>query len=142
MSLRYPETHRIRRGRWTSNTGEAGAFRIPAQRGRSYCLNVIACSIDGWEHVSVSLNEDRTPTWEEMAYIKSVFWEEEDCVIQYHPPKSEYISNHDYCLHLWRREVEDFPLPPSIHVGIKGITSEEMSKMSEKQLLALVEKGL
>ena len=33
---------------------------------------------------------------------KALFWDEDDCVIQYHPPRSEYVNNHQNCLHLWR----------------------------------------
>ena len=61
-------------------------------------------AIDGkpLEHVSVSLAR-RCPTWDEMSMIKDIFWEDEECVIQFHPPKSEYINWHPYCLHMWRK---------------------------------------
>jgi hypothetical protein len=73
----------------------------------------------GWEHVSVS-RPDRCPTWEEMCVIKSRFWDsEEDCVIQYHPPKSEYVNNHPYCLHLWRPTEMQIPIPSSYMVGLR-----------------------
>lgn len=79
---------------------------------------VIASDGMGWEHVSVSL-PSRCPTWEEMCYIKNLFWDETDTVIQYHPPKSEYVNAHPYCLHLWRKIGYEFPLPESIMVGPK-----------------------
>lgn len=63
-----------------------------------------------WEHVSVSL-PDRCPTWEEMCFIKSLFWNEEDCVVQYHPPKSDYVNVSNNCLHLWKFKGE-MPRPP------------------------------
>lgn len=65
----------------------------------------------GWEHVSVSY-PNRTPTWDEMCRVKDIFWNEEECVVQYHPPKSEYVNFHPYCLHLWRRIGEEYPMPP------------------------------
>ena len=37
-----------------------------------------------------------------MCFIKDVVWDEEDVVIQYHPQKSEYVTLHGHCLHLWR----------------------------------------
>lgn len=44
--------------------------------------------------------------------------------IEYHPAKSEYVNNVQYCLHIWK-PVEKFagklPIPPSLFVGIKGI---------------------
>ena len=73
----------------------------------------------GWEHVSVS-RRDRCPTWDEMCLVKALFWDEEDCVIQYHPPRSEYVNNHPNCLHLWRPIGVSLPMPPSIMVGFKG----------------------
>lgn len=74
-----------------------------------------------WEHVSVS-TVNRCPTWAEMCFVKGLFWGETECVIQFHPPKSEYVNNHPYCLHLWRAKGADVPTPPSILVGFKGVT--------------------
>lgn len=65
----------------------------------------------GWEHVSVSF-PNRCPTWDEMNKVKDMFWHENECVVQYHPPKSEYVNNHKYCLHLWRKYGVDFERPP------------------------------
>jgi len=36
------------------------------------------------------------PSWDVMWYFKDVFWDEEDCVVQYHPPKSKYVSDSEY----------------------------------------------
>lgn len=68
-----------------------------------------------WEHVSISM-ADRCPTWEEMCYIKDLFWEPEETVVQYHPPKSEYVNMAKYCLHLWHFKGE-MPSPPKHYVG-------------------------
>jgi len=54
------------------------------------------------EHVSVSLRR-RCPTWDEMSMIKDVFWEDDELVVQFHPPKSQYVNIHPNCLHLWRK---------------------------------------
>jgi hypothetical protein len=71
----------------------------------------------GWEHVSVSL-PNRTPNWREMCFIKDVFWDEKDVVIQYHPKKTEYVNRHENCLHLWRPVLDDrIPTPPKELVG-------------------------
>lgn len=69
-----------------------------------------------WEHVSVS-TPVRCPTWDEMSYVKSMFWDDEDAVIQFHPPRSEYVNCHPYCLHLWRPVGIELPRPPAIMVG-------------------------
>jgi len=65
----------------------------------------------GWEHVSVSC-EDRTPTWDEMCMVKDAFWSEEEAVVQMHPPRSQYVNLHPYCLHLWRDTLHRHRLPP------------------------------
>lgn len=54
------------------------------------------------EHVSVS-SQNKTPTWEEMCFIKRQFWDDEDEVYQIHPKQSEYVNISKHCLHLWRR---------------------------------------
>jgi hypothetical protein len=48
-----------------------------------------------------------------------MFWCEEDCVVQYHPPKSQYVNNHPFCLHLWRPIDHQLPAPDSLLVGVK-----------------------
>jgi hypothetical protein len=82
-------------------------------------IRMIAAVGDGWEHVSVSL-EDRTPLWEEMCAVKDIFWDEEETVIQFHPAKSSYVNHHPYCLHLWRRIDVNIGLPPTYMVGPKS----------------------
>ena len=99
-------------------------------------LQIIATSGRGtrpeWEHVSVTayypkekakgqwghVKEYRTPSWGEMCAIKDVFWDEEDCVMQLHPPKSDYVNCHNHVLHLWRPRERDvfIPRPPKIMV--------------------------
>jgi len=64
----------------------------------------------GWEHVSVSL-ENRIPSWEEMCLAKDLFWFEDETVIQFHPPKAEYINHHPNVLHLWKAPYQ-CKLPP------------------------------
>ena len=40
----------------------------------------------GWDHVSVSFT-NRTPTWEEMAEVKDMFFEPDEVCFQIHPAK-------------------------------------------------------
>lgn len=109
MSLRFPEKFRIISGILASPAGGNGAFAF--WFGESVVF-VIASSGEGWEHVSVSL-ENRVPTWDEMCSVKRLFWDAEDCVVQFHPPKSEYVNCHPYCLHLWRSLDVEMPRPPT-----------------------------
>jgi hypothetical protein len=110
-----PEKYRITVGplKSSSSDGNNGAFKICKD---GYDLNVI-CSDEIWEHVSVS-KKNRCPTWEEMCFVKDLFWGPECCVIQYHPPKSVYVSNHPFCLHLWRKVGSEFETPPTWMVGV------------------------
>lgn len=67
----------------------------------------------GWEHVSVTLlNMPACPTWEEMCFVKDLFWPDDECVVQFHPPKANYVDIHKTCLHLWKKIGEAFPMPP------------------------------
>jgi len=120
MAFHVPNKYRIRSGRMASTDefGNNGAFEIKLKHAQS--VFVIASDGAGWEHVSVS-RRDRCPTWDEMCQIKSMFWDDGDCVIQFHPPKSEYVNNHPFCLHLWRQIGADIAMPDSLLVGFKRL---------------------
>lgn len=129
---------RIREGRYGSDDtyGNTGAFIIQCfAMGRHLNLKVIASFGGGWDHVSVSC-PDRCPTWEEMCYVKDLFFDDEECVVQFHPPKSQYVNYHPRTLHLWRPQAAEerarlrddgpefpapgpLPMPPPIFVGPK-----------------------
>ena len=82
----------------------------------------------GWEHLSARVkmhSGERVPTWSEMCWLKSLFWDDEECVAQLHPPKSEYVNCHPHVLHLWKQVGQDFPRPPSMLVGPKGVTLKQ-----------------
>ena len=64
-----------------------------------------------WEHVSVS-HANRCPTWDEMCQVKSLFWDDDECVQQFHPPGDRYVNAHPYCLHLWKQVGVEVPMPP------------------------------
>ena len=78
--FKIPHDYRIRDGVLgsTEESGNHGAFTIPFE---SFILHVLVSDGQGWEHVSVSLSH-WTPNWREMCFIKDVFWDEEDVVIQ------------------------------------------------------------
>lgn len=79
-------------------------------------LKFIASWGEGWDHVSIS-RPDRCPTWEEMAWVKDCFFEAEETAMQLHPPQSQYVNRHPFCLHIWRPHKMDIPLPPKEFVG-------------------------
>ena len=99
-------------GDYASLPGDSyGAFMIFGPCGCDLKLLVYDGEEDGWEHVSVS-TERRIPNWLEMAFVKDLCWAPEECVVQYHPPKSDYINCHPFVLHLWRWRRGEFPRPP------------------------------
>lgn len=78
-------------------------------------LTVIASWGGGWDHVSVS-RPSRDPSWEEMCKVKDIFFEDEEEAFQFHPKKSEYVNLHPHCLHIWRSQEEEMPMPPLLYV--------------------------
>ena len=108
----------IERGR-LAGEGLNGHFRLPGPRGTT--LTVVAsdsatwheCGLPGepWEHVSVS-TRTRTPTWDEMEFVRDAFFEATETVVQFSVPRENHINIHEHCLHLWRPCETVIPLPP------------------------------
>lgn len=74
-------------------------------------IQVVFSNSGGWDHVSVSLH-NRCCTWDEMCQVKDIFFHEDECVLQYHPTKKDYINIHPYVLHLWRPQDTEIVMPP------------------------------
>lgn len=96
------------------NSGFNGAYLITGPN--DILLRIIAhdgkeAKAQSWEHVSVSTSH-RIPYWNEMCFVKNLFWHEEECVVQFHPPKSKYINHHPFVLHLWKNNKFEFQTPP------------------------------
>lgn len=123
--LKRVDRYRVRRGELGSSTldGACGAFMVPRKGGP--VLAVIASDVVGWirsgmpmpawEHVSVS-TPTRCPTWDEMEYVKRIFWDESETVMQLHVPPAEHINHHSFCLHMWRPVGIEIPRPPAAAV--------------------------
>lgn len=121
--MKFPEQFRFSNAPhgYSSSPGDGfGAFRIPPRAANGRALAIIACDGQetGWDHVSVSLPDSPTkcPSWDEMCIVKSLFWDDSECVVQYHPAKENYVNNHPGVLHLWKCVHEEFPTPPTICV--------------------------
>lgn len=115
MKKRLDPRLKLRRARHISGLPALNEFNaaylLRAPTGRD--LYVIVSDGEGWDHVSISLPDSiDTPTWAEMCFIKQTFFDPEECVIQYHPPASQYVNFDVGCLHLWKRQGEAFPMPP------------------------------
>lgn len=79
-------------------------------------LKIIASADYGWDHVAVSKRR-HPPNWQEMCFVKDIFWDPEETVIQFHPPRSLYINQHPNVLHLWKPKTLGVLLPPRWMVG-------------------------
>ena len=115
------KSYRFLSGDMSSPPGASyGMFDMPGPCGER--LKIVSSGTDGtpWEHVSVSTRR-RIPNWIEMCFVKKLFWAPDDCVVQFHPPESDYVNNHPFVLHLWRWIGGDFPQPPAWTVGIKEL---------------------
>jgi hypothetical protein len=93
-------------------------------------MTFVASFGGGWDHISVSpLRKDKIPSWDMMCKVKEIFFEDNEAVIQIHPPKDEYVNNMPNCFHLWRANDKDMILPPSFMVGYrKGQTAKELEE--------------
>ncbi len=90
-------------------------FACQVPRSSFYCLCIIVSWGKGWDHVSVHADSKKgqfTPFWEDMSFAKYLFFKPSETVVQYHPPKSCYINNHEHTLHLWRPQNKEIELPP------------------------------
>jgi hypothetical protein len=116
---------RLEGHRLSGSSGQPnGIYRIMGPCGAELAIivddGVGTGALDGWEHVSVS-TQRRIPNWLEMCFVKDLFWNEDDWVVQFHPAKSQYVNNHPNVLHLWRPTEGNFPTPPSLLVGVKEL---------------------
>lgn len=114
------EDGRIRSGAMATKSDDpAGVFLVMSPWRTFLKLVVSSAAIwqqegmigPAWDHVSVS-HDLRTPSWDEMAWVKEQLFEAEECVVQFHPPASRYVNLHQHCLHLWRLADSPFPMPP------------------------------
>jgi len=77
-------------------------------------------------------HQAKCPSWEVMCRIKEIFFGDDECVMQLHPPKADWVNNHKYCLHLWKPiNGEVIPRPPAIFVGLPGVDHTDIAKHGE-----------
>ena len=111
-------------------------YTHPVTQKRYWCKFTKAY---GWEHLTVSPQPQRghTPEWDVMCRVKDIFWEEEECCIEYHPRHSQYVNNNETCLHIWRPIDVELPEPPTILLGFAGMSSEETSAITHQVIASL-----
>ena len=90
----------------------SGVYIIKSKYGK---LLIIVSDGLGWDHVSISKqmkNKCKLPSWEIMCYIKDLFFNPNETVVQFHPKKSEYVNINPNVLHLWKNQSYEYQLPP------------------------------
>lgn len=127
MRVQLPEQLALARvvNYFGSDDGFNGRFVVQGPCGSKLHIDSCDGADTGWEQVSVLTDRRRSPNWPEMCFVKDLFWDEEERVMQLHPPLSEYVKNSRYCLHLWKPKYAAIPAPPPILVGIVGMGPEE-----------------
>ena len=126
MTFRVPEQYRVNLKHPNTDYmpvkgDKFGYFIIQRKNKKLKILATDGDSVwgkDRWEHVSVSVmgNQKKAlPNWNDMCAVKDLFWTLEDCVVQYHPPRSTYVDLNPV-LHLWRPVHKKIPMPPIILV--------------------------
>lgn len=104
----------------TKGDGCYGAFALThPETGRTLVCIVSdgrdwgECGLEGlvWEHLSV-IAQFGTPTWAELTWCASQFFEDEECLVQFRPAKSQYVNANPHALHLWRPRGYAIPMPP------------------------------
>ena len=123
--LKSPRLSEIERGR----DGFRAVYTTHTFRG-----SIICSTGAGWNHVSVApFKRYYIPSWNDMADLKNLCFNEDEAVIQIHPPKAEYVNQKENCLHLWQCKYREMVLPPSILVGIRrGQTRLEVEEEIRK----------
>jgi len=118
----------------TDADGMNGCFEIPYEKDDRIRFLCIVSNGDGWEeshgpgeaweHISARAQSrnsegrvyERVPNWAEMCWLKELFWNDDECVVQFHPPKKDYVNYHPHVLHLWKPKNIIFPTPPILCV--------------------------
>lgn len=85
-----------------------GAFRIPRKGAGGPTVELVVVIGDGagWDHASVSTRY-RTPTWEEMEFVRELAFRDDECVMQLSVPRGDHINAHPHVLHLWRPQTAE-----------------------------------
>lgn len=95
-----------------ANTKGGGYFFFPrmGKKEGAYFL-VRASVVDDWRHIAICVpGENRHPSREEVFYIKSIFWTDNEIVADYMGEKA-YLSTPGW-VHLWEPEIGWLQKPP------------------------------
>jgi hypothetical protein len=88
---------------WCVDARKLDGYRLVNSITRMSVIASIAVELDGkrWVHVSVA-RPDRMPSWEDLVWVKEFVLGRESTALQVIPPRSRYVNQHPFCLHLWQ----------------------------------------
>ena len=115
------DKYRVRTGPMASDNsyGNNGAFIIPHKH--RILLACVVSDQEDWDHVSIHVETmrkkkqkwiQRTPTWDEIVFVKDMFFRPDEWEMQFLPGQKDYINDHNYTLHIWRPHNVLIPKPP------------------------------
>lgn len=102
--MRPHPLHLIESNRIGGEPGDTNGHAMTPYRG--VLLSIRWSDGGGWDHVSVAC-ERRTPTWEEMEFVRDQLFRDDECVMQLSVPRAEHINRHPHCLHMWRPQTTE-----------------------------------
>jgi hypothetical protein len=97
-----------------TNPDTGRTLRVIASDGRDWADEKLPG--EPWEHVSASTSSGMLPRWGEMQWLKTVFWDADETVIQIHPPDSDYVNVNEV-LHLWKPPGPVIPAAQGVRLG-------------------------
>lgn len=105
---------------WVSDyrAGPRGYFMLPnPKNNKGLFILCMASDTMGWDHVIATIpSENRFPTKAEMNFVRSLFWDAEDIVVEFHIPNLKSKKD-EFCLHLWRNQKNEIKTPPASLAG-------------------------
>lgn len=79
-------------------------------------IELKSCPFCGGKATVQGKHTETYDVWANHPVLRAMFFGEDERVMQFHPPKSEYINNYPYCLRLWKPVDTEIPHPPMICV--------------------------
>lgn len=74
-------------------------------------LGVLLSTVGGWDHVVASV-VGKTPTYQQMKFVKRLCFRDDEWAYEVHPAVDDYVSIHHNALHIWRPHDDVWRVPP------------------------------
>lgn len=109
-----------------------GSYQFRHPWIKDYWLFCMVSTKDGWELVRITLKKmadkktnrvvgvDRSLTREECCIVKDLFWNPEECVVDFIGPMTHYVGNIVHSTFLWRPVDNPLPVPNLVFAPLKA----------------------